>query len=378
MADEESYESELDLLQAMYYDESLIVSPDNPRELSALIAPRTAHDEKQQFVRCTLGILVPPKYPHELPAISISKPRGLSEAQVHDLLAVLRAHCTANKGQLMLYQLIELACERLTTNNMPTGACPVCLDEFDQDSLARTECFHAFHTHCFESYLAARHERRQELSREVINHWEKVPELLQVDDVSQTQCPVCRERIPVPPQVDTSIQPKLRSAAIETEEPIVFVPSPELRAQQAQMAILFERQKSQNGIIDRDAKRKERHIGTRIPVPQSDRDDSNRDSSSTSSSSPSPAVEAIPEVVSTSPAAEVEETKTGEDSTETGNEPFPFENPKYGKKNRNSKPAVQSAGPSESEEADTTAVDTKVSLSTPVSKPKHKNHRNKR
>ncbi|XP_070572110.1 E3 ubiquitin-protein ligase RNF25-like isoform X2 [Ptychodera flava] len=132
------------------------------------------------------------------------------------------------KGGAMLYELIELAKESLTSNNLPSVVCVICLYELEEeDDFIKTECYHYFHSHCLANYIE--HAVKEE---------EKVV------------CLVCRELL----SYDLK---QLRKASTPRQllENGDYVASDEMKAQQRERAALYKKQQERGAIIDVEAEK---------------------------------------------------------------------------------------------------------------------------
>jgi E3 ubiquitin-protein ligase RNF25 len=74
---------------------------------------------------------------------------------------MLKAQELLESSSPMLFELIELARDLLTTNNVPKTECMVCLIPFgeeDEDgsvdnAFMKTHCFHYFHRNCLAEWV---------------------------------------------------------------------------------------------------------------------------------------------------------------------------------------------------------------------------------
>src|SRR5262249_14571576 len=88
-------------------------------------------------------------------------------------------------GNLMLYDVIEHAKDKLTLYNFPIYRCSICLYEFTAgDMFVKTECFHHLHTRCLAEYIRAFNKLSQSEHNIQINK-------------HVIQCPVCRQNIDI-------------------------------------------------------------------------------------------------------------------------------------------------------------------------------------
>ncbi|XP_006818085.1 uncharacterized protein LOC102804335 [Saccoglossus kowalevskii] len=227
---DDSLAQELELLEAIYISELTVDQnvSDAACSLSLELHPATAEDIDTQYVRITLVLKLSENYPQTVPEILIQNSRGLSDEQLTSLHAKLYHLAEERQGCAMLYELIELAKESLTRNNLPSVQCVICLYELmKDDEFIKTTCYHYFHSHCLANYIEhALHEEEQVV------------------------CLVCREDI----EYDLDL---LRQAELPRHllEPDTYVPNSEMRKQQEKMAALFQKQKNKGAIIDIEAEK---------------------------------------------------------------------------------------------------------------------------
>ena len=62
--------------------------------------------------------------------VNIKTSRGLSDERLSNICLKLREHAQASVGLSVLFDLIELAKDSLTSNNLPSCPCPICLANF--------------------------------------------------------------------------------------------------------------------------------------------------------------------------------------------------------------------------------------------------------
>ncbi|KAM8962410.1 E3 ubiquitin-protein ligase RNF25 [Pelodytes ibericus] len=232
MAEEDgegSVSQELQVLESIYLDE-LQVFHGERLDLHITLHPATAHDADSQYVRLTLQLSLPPQYPAEPPAISVSNARGLCDDQILSILSALKALAARDVGLPILYELIEKGKEMLTSSNIPHGHCVICLYDFQKgDALTKTSCFHHFHSFCLSRF--ADHCQKSSNNQEFI------------------LCPVCRESL-------TCDLYKLQAAPPPQHPEVVYVPDSRTRQREEEMQRLYHRQLEKGGIIDTEAENK--------------------------------------------------------------------------------------------------------------------------
>ncbi|XP_052797910.1 dentin sialophosphoprotein-like [Mya arenaria] len=239
--DESELSEEILLLEEIYIQELEVKRNSSGRTESVALQlhPATGEDLEQRYVCMTLILDLPEQYPDVSPEFTIKNPRGVNEEEIQSLLEDMHKLCEERRGGPVLYELIELAKEILTVGNIPHCPCAICLEHFTEgDNFTRTECYHFFHESCLARYVG----------HEVAKTPEVVPAHSNLADMKKNklQCPICREEISYEPN---SLQSLL------SEEPIKYVPSPEMRALQKKMAATLERQRAKGGIIDVEAEK---------------------------------------------------------------------------------------------------------------------------
>ncbi|XP_022085853.1 protein SPT2 homolog [Acanthaster planci] len=222
-------QQELGLLEAIYVNELNVDYSDSgvPDELSIVLHPATAGNVDQQYVCLTLNLQLPEQYPQRLPEITVRNPRGVSDEHIASLGAKLNQIAAERQGGAMLYELIEVAKESLTSNNTPSCQCVICLHGFTEtDVFTRTPCYHYFHSQCLARYLKHAQENEEECV-----------------------CAVCRE----PVSCDLA---QLEGAPPPSSLQEVYTPNKAIHDMQRKMAALYKRQKEKGGIIDVEAENK--------------------------------------------------------------------------------------------------------------------------
>ncbi|KAE8578695.1 hypothetical protein XENTR_v10023731 [Xenopus tropicalis] len=240
----ESLQQELQVLESIYPDELQICRGERV-VLSITLHPATGHDEETQYVRITLELSLPPKYPAEVPEISVKNPRGLCDDQINSIVSSLRSVAEQGVGCPILYELIEKGKEMLTDSNIPRGHCVICLYNFQEgDSLTKTPCFHHFHSYCLGRY--AQHSTEQK----------------QMEELS-VLCPVCREDV-------TCDIIKLQAAPPPLHPEEIYTPDCITLEKQKELHQIYQAQLAKGGIIDIEAERNRFFISIQEPPPQFD------------------------------------------------------------------------------------------------------------
>lgn len=242
--EENGASEEVEALKSIYIRELEVTNCENttvPSSISISLHPATADNTSEQYVCLTLVINLPPNYPNDLPEIIIRNPRGLSDEDLERIKSDLHSKASDSKGNAMLFELIELAKEHLTTGNTPRCACAICLYNFSEDDVfTKTDCYHYFHSHCLSRYVEFMK------TEQVTVH----PLAQNVSHEAKVLCPVCREPIAFDDLEKIEAPPPVLS-----ENVLSFKPDSELVQVQQRMAALYMKQKSQGGIIDVEAEK---------------------------------------------------------------------------------------------------------------------------
>lgn len=255
--EDSSLDIEIEALKAIYIHE-LEVSCDGskrPTCVKVSLHPATADNAEEQYVRLDLVLDIPTEYPDVLPEITIRNPRGLSDEKIIKIQQELEDTAQENVGGPMLYQLIEVAKEHLTQENIPCCQCTICLYGFAEgDVFTKTQCYHYFHSHCLARYL--RHALEQ-IAQEEADKPSLTPSTAAAvggnEDLAVTKvvCPVCR--LPLSPLLGLAEQE--HPPPVEQQRQPDFHMTPELEKLQRSMAQLYVRQQRQGGIINVDAEK---------------------------------------------------------------------------------------------------------------------------
>lgn len=84
----------------------------------------------------------------------IRNPRGLLDSAVTSLVSSLRERSREFSGEPVIFELIELAREFLTEQNVPACNCAICLNDIvGEDVFVKTLCYHYFHAFCLGRYV---------------------------------------------------------------------------------------------------------------------------------------------------------------------------------------------------------------------------------
>lgn len=247
--EDSSLEVEIEALKAIYIHELQVTYNDSDRSTSLQVSlyPATADNAEEQYVRLELVLDILPEYPNVLPEVAIRNPRGLSDEKIERIRRDLHETARENAGSPMLYQLIEVAKDHLTEENVPCCQCTICLYGFAEgDVFTKTQCYHYFHSHCLGRYV--RHALGQ-MSKE--REAKLSPAHEQEEPPDKVGCPVCRLPLSLSEVSGGQDHPPPKELARQPE----FSLSPALEQLQRDMASLFRRQQTKGGIINMDAEK---------------------------------------------------------------------------------------------------------------------------
>lgn len=235
---------EIEALQAIMLDEVTVLHGDSgvPSGVEVVVVPATAQNVKEQHVRVTLVISLPPEYPDASPSITLRNPRGVDDDVLEKIHQESKQRCEEYLGCPVIYELIEVVRDNLTANNTPSCPCAICLYHFtDTDTFTKTQCFHYFHSYCLGRYIVNCEEEAAAEEEEPQPAW-------MAREKKQLMCPVCRDPI----QSELNSEELLLAAPPEEEENTAAFSAddPVLVALQQKMAQLYLKQKEKGGIIN--------------------------------------------------------------------------------------------------------------------------------
>ncbi|XP_052121372.1 E3 ubiquitin-protein ligase RNF25 isoform X1 [Frankliniella occidentalis] len=234
---------EIEALEAILMDDVSVKKSTGgtPYLVEADVFPATADDTDQQYVRVTLEVKLNPGYPDNPPEVLLRNPRGLDDERLRVIMEQIEEKCQSCCGDPILYDLIELVREHLTSSNLPACPCTICLYGFsDGDHFIKTTCYHYYHAYC----LAEHATKTEKFFRE---EQEKLPQF-QRSQTFEVLCPICRE--PIKCDVETLSKAPLPLAV---QSASIMEPDAKLRELQDYMSALYIQQKEKGGIIDPDA-----------------------------------------------------------------------------------------------------------------------------
>ncbi|XP_034241465.1 E3 ubiquitin-protein ligase RNF25 isoform X2 [Thrips palmi] len=240
---DERVTEEVEALEAILMDDVSIKSAPNgiPYAVEAVVFPATADDTDQQYVRVTLEVKLTPGYPDNAPEVFLRNPRGLDDDQLRIIMEQIEEKCNNCCGDPVIYDLIELVREHLTSSNLPACPCTICLYGFSEgDHFIKTSCYHYYHAHCLAQH-ASKTEKFFNEEQEKLPHFQR-------SKTFEVLCPICRE--PIKCDVETLSKASLPLAV---QNASIMEPDEKLREMQDYMSALYIQQKEKGGIIDPDA-----------------------------------------------------------------------------------------------------------------------------
>lgn len=237
---------EVESLEAILMDDVRITRKNNsniPELIETTVLPNVGEDTERQYVCVTLQVMPIEGYPDVSPQFKLKNPRGLDDHCLNSIEKSVKAKLQESIGLPVVFDLIDVIREHLTSSNLPSGQCVVCLYGFrDGDEFTRTECYHFLHSYCLARHLIASKRNYQE-EQEKLPAWQR-----KLSKPFLAVCPVCRETI------NDSVDPLTNAKPpTELENAPRFQLTNELKILQSKMANLFIRQKNRGGIIDLNA-----------------------------------------------------------------------------------------------------------------------------
>ncbi|XP_039264890.2 E3 ubiquitin-protein ligase RNF25-like [Styela clava] len=211
ISQEDEVDSELVALTAIYEDKLKIEDVEEDKVITITIYPATAEDKSSQYVFLKISFTLPQRYPTVPPHVNFSLSRGLSDSSLSELKNRMDEIIEDREGECIIFDLMELAKDSLTSNNIPSCECSICLSNFQEgDDFLKTECYHYFHCHCLWNYYnyCATNDKTTEIA-----NCKTVPP----NKINTTvPCPICRILLTLdheqlanakPPLLDTLDEP---------------------------------------------------------------------------------------------------------------------------------------------------------------------------
>ncbi|XP_078484101.1 E3 ubiquitin-protein ligase RNF25-like [Ciona intestinalis] len=250
-------EDEIMVLQSIYEDKIKIERDlDNKvKEVGICLYPATADDTSSQYLKLELVFTIPDQYPEEHLKFTFKSSRGLSDEHLNKLKQQMMDLIDSHDEDVNLFDLIELAKESLTLNNIPCDPCPVCLLSFQaDDDFLKSPCFHHFHDHCLLQYYNHYHSNIEYFQTST-NPIDGPPKKKSEVPPGQVPCPICRELVEVDiDALQKAKEPETQELSVENLE--------EYKRNVKQMNEIYERQLKVGGIINLDAEKKKHLLST--------------------------------------------------------------------------------------------------------------------
>lgn len=243
-------DEELSVLKSIYLDELTITYGPTTTVSITIYSDGDENDlDREKRLLCVTVVAdLPPTYPEsDVPKLTLSRFRGLTDDQLSDLYAALASCLELNQGCCVLYECIETIRSKLSEFEVPHEACAICLTSIDNrlDAI-RTNCHHFYHRACLASYVQTKKADLEEKYLEAKKNGFR----LERDFRQDIEDPVCRQILAshiieqLPSQLErTSNDPEENRELIENL-------SPQMRQWQERTHALFQQQKEKGGIID--------------------------------------------------------------------------------------------------------------------------------
>lgn len=229
---EDEVDSELFALASIYEDK-LKLDGDDDKVITITIYPATAEDKSAQYVFLEILFVLPKSYPVSPPQISFSLSRGLSDSSLADLKCKMDELVKSREGECLLFDLMELAKDSLTINNIPSGQCSICLSDFQEgDDFLKTECYHYFHCYCLGNYckhFIANSEDKKYSTKNASN--------------ATVPCPICR--LPIELKMH-----ELYNAKSPIDDTVTEPDQQLLEQHHKKFSELYQKQLKNGGLID--------------------------------------------------------------------------------------------------------------------------------
>eukprot|EP01100_Stratorugosa_tubuloviscum_P011467 TRINITY_DN5116_c2_g1_i1.p1 TRINITY_DN5116_c2_g1~~TRINITY_DN5116_c2_g1_i1.p1 ORF type:complete len:187 (-),score=57.33 TRINITY_DN5116_c2_g1_i1:100-660(-) len=176
---------ELALLEAMYPNELTVKKPN---QISIQLSPSTGGDEMGIWVKCEIIFTISTNYPEVCPIIEVEDLLGLEPIELSKICSNLKERSEELKGQQMLFELIELAKELITSMNKPAN-CPICLITFETSDYYTTTCKHKYHRDCLFKWFNICYQESIKKQNELF--------AVSINTINPRaiKCPVCRTEL---------------------------------------------------------------------------------------------------------------------------------------------------------------------------------------
>lgn len=249
-------DEEIDVLKSIYLDDLIIDHDDNQTKITITIYSHGEENEidlDKRLLCITFIAQLPMTYPHcDSPKITLCRSRGLTDAQLNELNELINSCLELNSGSCVLYECIEIIRSKLTSYELPTEACAICLTNItDRNEIIRTNCHHFYHKDCLSSYV----ENKKIELEEKYSDAKKNGFHVEKDFRQEIEDPVCRQILSanILEQLPRMYPNKSIDNNLEREnQELIRTLSPTIRQWQQQTQALFRQQQEKGGIIDLD------------------------------------------------------------------------------------------------------------------------------
>nr|CAB3265652.1 E3 ubiquitin-protein ligase RNF25-like [Phallusia mammillata] len=246
----ESIDDEVMVLESIY--EELEVTRNDRNQISNVgitLLPATANNAKVQHVKLQLRFDISEKYPITPLNVVFVSSRGMSDDHLQKLKDLLDKHIQQSQNENILFPLIEIAKDSLTSNNIPSSPCPICLFSFRAfDVFEKLECFHHMHSFCMFQYVTNYLGQQKQEALEAKKH-NKHANIQNTGN--QIPCPVCRILTTFDlDSLENSQEPVHNETSLNWNG---------IRRLMKSMNNTYERQKQCGGLIDLEAE-KNKHL----------------------------------------------------------------------------------------------------------------------
>jgi len=154
-------DEELCVLTSIYSDDlNVTYDKDTSRPISIRITIFSNGDEndldhEKRLLCVTLIADLPESYPDlASPIITLCRSRGLTDAQLDKLNSSISSCLDSNRGLCVLYECIELVRSLLSSFELPSEVCAICLSPmYERKDIIKTNCHHFYHINCLTNYI---------------------------------------------------------------------------------------------------------------------------------------------------------------------------------------------------------------------------------
>jgi hypothetical protein len=247
-------DEELSVLKSIYLDD-LTINYNNPISINITIysnGDENDLDRDKRLLCLTFIAELPSTYPDlDSPKITLCRSRGLTDEQLNELNSLIYSCLELNFGSCVLYECIELIHSKLSSYEIPTEACAICLTLItNRNDVIKTNCHHFYHKNCLKSYVDIRKIELEEKYQEAKTNGFYIEK----DFRNDIEDPVCRQILSnnIIEQLSSSLLIEQTCHDKEEHRELIEQLSPYIRQWQERTNALFQQQKEKGGIIDLD------------------------------------------------------------------------------------------------------------------------------